>query len=559
MYNDDNISANDDMEKNQEESAEKDTEQNDVSDTKAAETTDATENAEPADKEQTEAKTENVVGDEGKKPAANTSKPNNSNVSFYKKRSFKYGSMATAFTAIFIAIVILVNFALTLLSEKYPLSIDLTKSKDYGISQTTIDYLAKVKQPIAIKVFATKDQMESQSELVTPMKIIQQFPKYCSNISIQYLDYDKNPTAVSKYSSENINQYDIVVETTTNGKDRYKHISYYDLLVTTTDTSTYQTTVVGNKAEQEIDSALDYVTSTNLSTVLFTEGHDEVDSSSLQDLYKDGNYDVQTVNTATSAIDSKASSLVIVAPQTDFSDGEIDKIDKFLKNDGKFGKNIFIFLDPRCPTLPKLEEYMSEWGIKAETGVIYDTKNSFDNNPFDPAATNLDTGTVGSSVSTGVGTDVKIARPLTIMFDSKNSRTVTSVIKTNDTSKLLKDLSGQPSDGDKKGPFTVMSRTIWASSDNTTKSNMIVSGSYEITDSDLLNASNKNNSKVLLGIADTLMEKESAVSVSMKYNTSSQLDLLTSQRYIIILLFIVIIPLAILVLGLVQWLRRRHL
>lgn len=553
MYNDDNISANDDMEKNQEESAEKDTEQNDVSDTKSAETTDATDKTELADKEQTEAK------NEGKKPVANTSKPNNSNVSFYKKRSFKYGSMATAFTAIFIAIVILVNFALTLLSEKYPLSIDLTKSKDYGISQTTIDYLAKVKQPIAIKVFATKDQMESQSELVTPMKIIQQFPKYCSNISIQYLDYDKNPTAVSKYSSENINQYDIVVETTTNGKDRYKHISYYDLLITTTDTSTYQTTVVGNKAEQEIDSALDYVTSTNLSTVLFTEGHDEVDSSSLQDLYKDGNYDVQTVNTATSAIDSKASSLVIVAPQTDFSDGEIDKIDKFLKNDGKFGKNIFIFLDPRCPTLPKLEEYMSEWGIKAETGVIYDTKNSFDNNPFDPAATNLDTGTVGSSVSTGVGTDVKIARPLTIMFDSKNSRTVTSVIKTNDTSKLLKDLSGQPSDGDKKGPFTVMSRTIWASSDNTTKSNMIVSGSYEITDSDLLNASNKNNSKVLLGIADTLMEKESAVSVSMKYNTSSQLDLLTSQRYIIILLFIVIIPLAILVLGLVQWLRRRHL
>ena len=230
-----------------------------------------------------------------------------------------------------------------------------------------------------------------------------------------------------------------------------------------------------------------------------------------------------------------------------------------LKNGGKFGKNIFVFLDPRCPSLPKLEEYISEWGIKPESGVVYDSTNSFDNNAYDPIATDLDSSTVGSSVSTGIGTDIKIARPLTVMFDSKNSRTVKSIIKTKNTSALLKNLSGKPSSSDEKGPFTVMSLTTWASSDNTAKSNMIVSGSYEMTDSDLLNASNKNNSKVLLGIADTLMEKETAISVSMKYNTSSQLSLSTAQRTILIVLFIVIIPLAVLILGLVQWLRRRHL
>lgn len=483
--------------------------------------------------------------------------------SFYKKRSFKFGSMATAFTAIFVAIVVLVNVGLTLLAQKYPISADLTTTKDYELSTDTLSYLKKLDKPVVIKIFATEQQMESESDLVTPNKIIQQYPKYNSKIKVEYIDPDKNPTAVAAYSNESIQQYDVIVSSTNaEGKEIYKYISGSDLLVTQTDSSTYQTTVIGNQTEQQIDSAIDYVTSTVHPTILVTTGHNEADSSSFQTLLKNGNYNISTVNTATSAIDESASGIVIMAPSADFSSDEIAKIDAFLKNGGKYGKNIFIFLDPREPALPNLEEYISEWGVKVGNGVIYDSANNFDNSIYEPSSSSVDQTSVGQDVPSTISTDVKISLPLTDIFTSKDSRAVTNVIQTGDSSKLMTDLqSGEPTASDKSGPFTAMTISTWTESDGTAlnKSSMVVSGSYEITDQDLLNSPSKNNAKVLLGIANTLMGKQSTINVDSKINQSTSLNLTTNQRDVIMIIFIVLVPLAVLIIGLIMWLRRRHL
>ena len=96
------------------------------------------------------------------------------------------------------------------------------------------------------------------------------------------------------YSNESIAQGDVVVSTTgQNGKEVYKYISGQDLLVITTDQTTGNQTVAGNQAEQQIDTALDYVTSTNHPTILFTTGHGEQDSTAFQSLLKTGNYNVR--------------------------------------------------------------------------------------------------------------------------------------------------------------------------------------------------------------------------------------------------------------------------
>jgi ABC-2 type transport system permease protein len=482
-------------------------------------------------------------------------------VAFYKKRSFKFGSMATAFTAIFVVIVILLNIGLSMLSQKYPISVDLTKSKDYNISSDSIKYLSKISKPVTIKCFATQADMESQEYLIAPIRIIQQYAKYNSNIKIEYVDYDKNPTAVAQYADESVGQYDIVVSTTgTDGKERYKHIAASDLLIAETDSDTGSQSVVGNQAEQQIDTALDYVTSSVLPTVLFTQGHNEdTTNNGLQDLLKGENYTVSTVNTTSTAIDEKASAIAIVDPTSDFSSDEIDKIDKFLKNDGKFGKNIFVFLDPSTKPLPNLEDYMTEWGVKVESGYIYDSTNSFSNDTFQPIATTVDPDIVGSKATSNIGTDVAVARPLTVLFDSKDSRTVTKVIETGDTSRITLDSKGKMSSSDKAGPFTAMTLSTWTSdSDSSIKSNMIVSGSYQIANAQLLSESNKNNSKVLLGIADTLMNKESSITIASKYNETTTLSLTTGQRYIIMIVLVILV-FAILIGGIVVWLRRRHL
>lgn len=474
---------------------------------------------------------------------------------FTKKRSFKYGSMATAFTAIFIAIVILLNVGITILAQKYPMNIDLTKDKDYGISQESIDYIKKLSSPVKITFFATKNLLDTNA--TQAHKVVAEFPKYNSNISIDYIDYDKNPTAVAAYPDENISQGDLVVSAEVDGKTRYKHIALNDLYLTQMNQQTYQQETIGLQAEQQIDSAIDYVTSEKLPKIVFSEGHSEVPSTDLQTLYKNANYQVSTLALSSKELSADIDALVIVAPQADFSNDEISKIDTWVKNDGKFGKNIFVYLDPRLEALPNLESYLDEWGVKAETGVIYDKANNFNNTAFTVMASTVNSDVVGKGISTDIKTAVATARPLTITFDSKGNRQTSKVIEVGESAQVLKDLSGSTNGSDPKGPFTVMTRTTMG--DATNVSNMIVSGSYEMATAAQLKESNKNNTKVLTGIANTLMAKKPTITVASKYNNTATLSLTTVQRIIIVVVFTVIIPIVLIVLGIVIWLRRRHL
>lgn len=491
----------------------------------------------------------------GLSPAPHTEKKE----SFVHKRSFRFGSMATAFTAIFVVIVILINVALTLLSQRFNLTLDLTNQKNYDLSADTIKYIGKIKQPVTIKVFATEAQYLAISYYVAPAKIMEQYHKYNPEINIEWIDTDKNPTAASVYKNETVSTGDVVVTTKgPDNKELYKYISGNDLVITQTDSSTGSQSVVGNKTEEQIDSALDYVTSTVHPTIAFTTGHNEGDASAYQSLLKNANYNITSVNTTSSKIDQSASAIAIVCPQVDFSSAEITKIDNFLKNGGKYGKNIFVYLDPRYDNLKNLDEYLSEWGVKVGSGVIYDGTNSFDNDIYSPISTDVDTATAGSNISSNIGTDLKVCRPLTVLFDTKGARTAKSIINTQDTSKLV-NINKAPSGSDKSGPFAAMTLSTWSDNTGANKSNMIVSGSYELLDADVLNSPSKNNANVLIGINNTLMAKKSAVNVQDKYDETTSLNLTTMQRNVIMVIFVIVIPIILIALGFVIWFRRRHL
>ena len=281
--------------------------------------------------------------------------------SLFARRSFRYGSMATVFTVVFIAIVVLLNVLVSFLSDKYPLSIALTSNQRYKLSAKSIQYVKTIKDKVSITVLADESAYLSSSEYAPCAKIMEQYPKYNSNISISFVNLTKNPTFQSNYAKETLETGDIIVAS----GSKYKHIAINDLLQSSTDQSTGQNQVTGDQTEQQLDSALQYLTTTNLPTVMFTTGHSEpssTDSSNteaagLQALLTKNNYKIETKDIATDGIDKDASAVVIVDPKADFSAAEIKALDEYLNNGGKMGKNLYVFYDPQQGSLPNLEAY----------------------------------------------------------------------------------------------------------------------------------------------------------------------------------------------------------
>ena len=69
---------------------------------------------------------------------------------FSKSRSFRYGGIATAITAGFIVVVVLLNVLATTLYERFPLGVDLTSDQKFTLSEEAVNYLADVDEDVVI-------------------------------------------------------------------------------------------------------------------------------------------------------------------------------------------------------------------------------------------------------------------------------------------------------------------------------------------------------------------------------------------------------------------------
>ena len=125
-------------------------------------------------------------------------------------KKFKYGTIATVTVAIVLAIVVLLNVIMTMITEKYPVKFDLTQDKRYELSQESIDFLSNLDSEVEIAVTLTEEELNSGGYVFTdtyrqiPTEIIPQFLEkykmYADNINIRYIDVEKNPDEISKYT-----------------------------------------------------------------------------------------------------------------------------------------------------------------------------------------------------------------------------------------------------------------------------------------------------------------------------------------------------------------------
>ena len=484
--------------------------------------------------------------------------------SFLKSKKLKYGGFATLFTVIFLVAIVILNVIATALVDRYPLTLDLTSTGAYELSEDTTNYIKSLDKEILIDVMIDRQSLRSAGPyFVQADEIINQYAKTNSNITVNYIDIVKNPAYASKYPNQDVAQYDIVISC---GSDRVRVVSIADMFNTSTNSGSLS--ITSSKAEKVMTSAIMGVSADENYKVAVMTGHEELSSSGFQSFLSENVYNVSTLNLATDDIPDDINLILIVSPLRDYSEDELKKIDRYLDNSGKFGKNVMYVADTSQPeSLPNLDAFLSEWGIKVNSGAVYETDSSkvFNYQRYFVVADyakDTDSYSADFKAANRLIT-LPSSRPLEVLFETGNSRRTKTLLEFSATAGVAPADAGSDFDYNANVlghtiPGVVLSTQTTYDGTTQQNSNVIVAGSTSFISSDLISSTSVANGEYLINMLNLLTERKNVVDIVSKELGGTSLSMTQNQTTTLAVTFIAIVPLIVLVFGVVVWLRRRN-
>ncbi|MBQ1507165.1 MAG: hypothetical protein IIZ36_01920, partial [Ruminococcus sp.] len=90
---------------------------------------------------------------------------------FLKSRKARHGAISVAITAIFIAMVIVVNIICGLLVDRFPdIKLDFTSNQAFAIQEDTAEYMSRLENDVTVNVLMSESSFESQSSYFVQAK-----------------------------------------------------------------------------------------------------------------------------------------------------------------------------------------------------------------------------------------------------------------------------------------------------------------------------------------------------------------------------------------------------
>jgi hypothetical protein len=465
-------------------------------------------------------------------------------------KNIKYKLNSWVVTLAVVTAVVLINIIITNLSQKMPIKIDLTKGKQFEITAETKTAVSKIDKEIAVSVLGAEDTISPVIK-----EYITRYKNMSDKIKFTYVDVYKNQGLLQKYQAkgEELAQGDLLFEA--NG--RYKIVKAAQLYSQTASFDEKQDNY-SFELESKMTNAI--VTVAGLmeeSVVYYLEGHGEQKGQYFPEIIKNQGHKTSTISIVNADIPADAKLLISFVPTADFSQSECDKLDKFLDNGGNF----LAVYSPGVGKLEKLDKYLEEWGIVAGQNMILEKEKSMvakNEAMFFPkmASHNI--------------TDNLIAQKLPLMFVGSISfdiitanvqkATVTPIIMTSEKAIGKKDLQTESTDfveGDSKGPFNlaVVSEKTYP---NTSRV-MVIGSAYAVELPEELTG-NKANSEFTSNAVSFLTNNKSNLSIAPKIVTQGKITGLSQLGMALMYYGLVwMLPLIILIVGIVIWLKRRYL
>ncbi|MCL1831427.1 MAG: GldG family protein [Oscillospiraceae bacterium] len=311
-------------------------------------------------------------------------------VRFFGNKRFKYGTLSVVMTAAFVAVVVLVNILGSMALSRVGTSIDTSAERIFSILPETAEYLSELEDSVTITVASREHEFVTLgiSEFYNQTnEILKRFAESGNHVTLEYVDILTNPEFASNYDDD-LGKDWVIIRSGNTERERilkskdYLNATYYDTrtgaqiseneyqLMAQMGAGMYVQRDVSTMAESAFLSAVMSVTSTEPVRVAFTANHGESRQQQMEALLSLNAYTVEYIDLVMQEIDNELDILIMNAPNADLSKEVLNKISKWLNNDGMFGKEFFYFAHSTAET-PRLDKFLSnEWGITPERAYV---------------------------------------------------------------------------------------------------------------------------------------------------------------------------------------------
>jgi len=468
----------------------------------------------------------------------------------FKTQQVKYGGYAALLTLAVIVGLILVNLIAGQLSPQ----VDLTYSKIFSLSEQTLQVLETVKTPV--RFYGLWRPGEESKDVIT---VINLYLSKNRNISLELIDPDRNPGFMNRYDKERqgIQRGSLIVE----GEKGFKVIAPGDMY--DYNTSQYGgSSVFAVAIEQRITNALIFAGTGTTPVVYEITGHGERPLSvvGIQNTVERENYILKTLNLFVAAIPSDASALILNNPQRDLAPAEVEKLLNYLEQGGR----LLVMVNHNIRELSCLNEVLASYGIEFIYGIVHETDLYYI--AMDPSTEwpDLFDHEITKPLADKTKTPIVLAEAMALSsLDTKRRSVEISPLMTTSPGAFLRTNLDEVSDAkvpsDISGPLILgaaVKDPSWIEN-NEPQARIVAIGCGFLLDIAALGLD--ANRDLFMNSLTWLEDRPETISVRSKSIFMLPLRMNMVQIIIFGALFIIVIPMAFFISGLVIWLKRRHL
>ena len=425
---------------------------------------------------------------------------------------------------------------------------DVSSQKLYSITQDTIDFVKGIDSKIKI-YYVCKDGQEDP----TVEKIVNKYDKLNKKVTVEKKDPVLYPNFTKKFTNDDVQQNSIIV--VNEDTEKFKIVNYTDMYEY--DASSQSVSAVD--VEGQITAAIDFVTNKDLPVLYYTSGHGEAElGNTLTSIIKKKNIDANDLKTLTvDEIPEDCDILVINGPTADFTDNELKMIRVYLANGG----DAIITLQQTNNKMPNFTQLLEYYGIYQKEGIVLEQYGNYMSGYPTNIIPTLGTHEIVSNVSAS-GQYVVMPNCIGISESDtvRDSVTLTELMRTTEGaySKVNVDSkTAEMEDGDIPGPFGlgVLAEEKSEATDETMK--LVVFSSVYLFNEEIISTGQFANANIFRDTLGYMAPVGKNISISSISLTTDYLTIPETTQVILGIVFVIILPLAILVTGLIIWLRRR--